>query len=623
MSKKLNRKLNFDLDDYSDDYSYDDGSDDIPQNYKLPPRRSVTLNDFLDPALAKMTTSPTKTKEEYSDYYDEPYDVEEDFEEEEEDYNDAQQISQLFKKLEQQFELAKCDRNRIIREFRELDHDIPAITRMVKQGKFGPVQTKKSSRIQFAPKSEPSHKPTKQISRSQSMNSIKDADQHVLANVTTEMVHEQIARSKKHINLVIVGHVDAGKSTLIGHILYLSGFVAKNEMDKIAKDSKAIGRPQDQLSWIMAEDETERQRGITIDVSMKDFETPDRHITVLDAPGHKDFVPNMIAGASQADSAILVVDVSNPNIEKGQAGEHLLLCRSLGVTNLIVCINKMDAVHYDQSTFNDVKATIQRYLKSIGWTANVFIPTMATNKDDLLTPTKNMSWYTGPTVLDSINKLEPPKWDVDGSFLMCVSESVETGSHAITVSGRVEAGYICKNDNVRLLPAEQTVRVSEVSINGNPVPFAVAGQICDVTLNTTLQVENVMIGSAIFDPKKELHACQQFTAQIRTFILKKPILVGTPLVFHRQAVDIPMKIDKFINKLDKKTKKVIGKGTQIRFVLNDTLIEVQCSLQTPLPIEPEAISKSFGRFIVRGGGETLGYGRVTSIIKLSKEQQPK
>ena len=455
------------------------------------------------------------------------------------------------------------------------------------------------------------------------MSAIKDADQHVLSNVTPEMVHEKIEKSKKHINLVIVGHVDAGKSTLIGHILYLSGFVAKNDMDKIVQDSKAIGRPQDQLSWIMAEDETERQRGITIDVSMKDFETPDRHITVLDAPGHKDFVPNMIAGASQADSAILVVDVSNPNIEKGQAGEHLLLCRSLGVTNLIVCINKMDSLGYDQSAFNDVKATIQRYLRSIGWTANVFIPTMATNKEDLLTPIKNMPWYTGPTILDTINKLEPPKYDVDGSFLMCVSESVETGSHEITVSGRVEAGYICKKDNVRLLPAEQTVRVTDVSINGKSVPFAVAGQICDVSLNTTLQIENVMIGSAIFDPKKELHACQQFTAQIRTFILKKPILVGTPLVFHRQAVDIPMKIDKFINKLDKKTKKPIGKGSQIKFVLNDTLIEVSCTLQSPLPIEPESISKSFGRFIVRGGGETLGYGRVMSITKVQKDQQAK
>lgn len=648
MSKKASRKLNFDDEmdddfyDQEEDYDYDyNNVNTEPQDVYVPPKRSVTLFDFMSPKLAKMTTSETSKKStdqtskndhSESDSYDQPYDddYEEDFEEED-NYDDAQELDKMFKKIENQFDIKKCDRNKIISTFRELDYNVKTLTDMVKEGRFGKAVPKRTARFapgvatttpkpakaRFAPNSAPQNQPAPvlEMKRSKSLSSIKETlDQHLTTQIQVNDVKSEIAARKKHINLVIVGHVDAGKSTLIGNILLLSGGVSAAEMEKIRNDSKASGHAQDMLAWISAQDETERQRGVTIDVSMNEFETKDRSITVLDAPGHRDFVPNMIAGASQADSAILVVDVSNPNIEKGQAGEHLLLCRSLGVNNLIVCINKMDSFNYEESAFTDVKNTLTRYLKSIGWSAIVFIPTKANNADDLLKPTDNMPWYTGPTVFDAINKLEPPKWDVDSPFLMCVSESVETGSQAITVSGRVESGYICPKDSIRVLPADQIVRVTNVTIDGKPVKFAPAGYICDVTLNTTLAVENIMIGSALSDPKKDIHACTNFVAQVRTFRISRPITLGANLVFHRHAVDSPLKVDKFLRELDKKTKKV--KKSNMVFAFKDQLFDAAFSLDTPIAIEPEAISRSFGRFIIRANGETLGFGKVTSITPM-------
>ena len=639
MSKKGNRKYFYD--------DFDDSDDEIDYQYK---NRTKQINqqrktqNFSNSQNSNFPNSPKKQPQtdhnrlngiraaprqyignSFNDFDYDDYDEEEDFDKED-------KIVRLFDIIENRYDISQCDRNKIKEAFKKLDYQQENLIQMLKKGEFGPIipkrkilkQLKQSQMVESVeqPKEE---KQTSEIEKNEQITKFKNIEQHSnQTKIKLADVKTAFETSKKHINLVIIGHVDAGKSSLIGHILLLNGFISKNEMDKIHKESNEIGRPQDELSWIMAEDDTERERGVTIDVSMTNFETIDRQITVLDAPGHRDFVPNMIAGASQADSAILVVDASNPNIEKGQTGEHLLLCRSLGVKNLIVCINKIDTVRYSQESFLKVQQKIENYLKSIGWSAIAYIPMKATNEVDLLTPTRHMKWYKGPTILDAINSLEPPKLNIENPFYLSISECTEGGNgpNSITITGRVDSGYICKNDNVHVLPADLIQTVSHVLINGEKVPFAYAGQICDVVLNTNkLPIESITVGSAICDPKLEVHLSNQFKAQMRTFIMKRPLLSGTPLFFYRQAVDVPLNIERFISILDKKTKKAIQKHP--KFVSNDSLTEVSFSLINPIPLEPDSISNSLGRFIVRANGETIGFARVTSITPYEKVENDK
>ncbi|EAX93636.1 Elongation factor Tu C-terminal domain containing protein [Trichomonas vaginalis G3] len=605
MSKKASRKLLYDADDFDDD------EDEVPRPKRGLPARSQTVADLKS---ASSMYNYQNNNDDYSDVYDEPYgyDGEEDFN----DYDDdSAKIDELIAKLKKTYDISKCDMDEIFLAFRNLDYDYSVVSRNLEKGDYGKAIKKKSQKHIQIPASQTPSKliPPKGIASTFSCASIKDIEQHLTTKVTKDQVYKQISTGKKHVNLVIVGHVDAGKSTLIGHVLLLSNFVEKQRMDKIMEDSKATGHGQDYLAWIMAEDESERSHGVTIDVALNNFETEDRKITVLDAPGHRDFVPNMIAGASQADSAILVVDVSNPNIERGQAGEHILLCRSLGVKHLIVAINKMDSLEYMQSAYEDVCNTLTEHLKRISWSAVHFIPTVATDKSVLLNPKEKMPWYKGPTILQAINQIPPYEYDINDSFLMCISEAVETSRNSITVSGRVESGYVAIGDNVKVLPGEQIVRVCDVQLNGEPVDFAAAGYIADITLTTSMNVEQFAIGSAIFDPKKKLQLSNRFTAHLRTFDIKKPILQGTPLVFHRHAVDLPLKIESFTAQLDPKTKKTIKKG--IKFCLARQFIEATFSIESPIPIDTAESSRSFGTFIVRTGGETVGFGGIISVLQ--------
>lgn len=602
MSKKASQKLQYDFDDDDDDY---------PRGRRFPIRSNTVAN-------LKSPYDYDDNNDVDSDSLDDPYefDDEEEYDDFEDEYHDEDKIKELFTKLKKAYDISKCNETEIIRAYRNLDYDYQILVKTLERGEFGEVH-KKKLHAKFEPHTvaKPSIA-SKDIKRSRSLADVSAADQHLTTKVTKSQVEEYNKNQKKHVNLVIVGHVDAGKSTLIGHVLLLTNSISKSDMDKIVSDSKATGHGQESLAWIMAEDETERQRGVTIDVSLTNFETEDRKITVLDAPGHRDFVPNMIAGASQSDSAVLVVDVSNPNIEKGQAAEHLLLCKSLGVSNLIVAINKMDSMDYDQSAFEEVIRILNDQFKRVGWKDVHFVPTVATNSEVLLNPRKSMPWYKGKTIIEEINSIPPYSYDINASFLMCASETIENSGNTIIVSGRVESGYVACGDNVRVLPADQLVRVSDISLNGEPVDFAPAGYIADITLQTSLNSEQISIGAAVFDPKRKMQVTNRFVAQFRTFDIKKPIFPGTPLVFHRHAVDLTMKVESFTHTINIQTKQPMKKG--VKFVLSNQLVEATFVLPAPIPMETAEQSRSFGSFIVRANGETLGFGKVVNVLPLKE-----
>eukprot|EP00003_Mantamonas_plastica_P011739 TRINITY_DN2156_c0_g1_i2.p1 TRINITY_DN2156_c0_g1~~TRINITY_DN2156_c0_g1_i2.p1 ORF type:complete len:483 (+),score=168.05 TRINITY_DN2156_c0_g1_i2:1019-2467(+) len=258
----------------------------------------------------------------------------------------------------------------------------------------------------------------------------------------------EYAEDKARVNMVVVGHVDAGKSTMMGHLLYQIGSVAKQDLRKFEKESKQIGKGSFHFAWVMDNEDEERERGVTIDVGVRSFETDSKEITLLDAPGHRDFIPNMINGASQADVAILVVNAAEGEFESGfhdggQTKEHAMLVRSLGVSDLVVAVNKMDIVDWSQERYLSIVAEVSEFLKSSGFKDEVdFVPVSGFTGENLVANTADAlkEWYDGPTLLERIDKFSPPLRPLDIPLRMPISDLYKGSGNTVVVIGRVESG---------------------------------------------------------------------------------------------------------------------------------------------------------------------------------------
>jgi elongation factor 1 alpha-like protein len=592
-----------------DNYDVNGEYDDLPDRFADPThdsrcpsaRRSLTLNNFYAPGLLQRPSSDVTEEEET-------------WNEEEEEWDDSAHIEQCFSELGRRFVWDHENDEEIANGLRNLDYSVSHFIAADKAGHFGdPMLTKKGRKAR--PKPAPPQEaekpaPPPPVTRSYSMAAVV-ARQHVDCRRTVASVQKELRSVKRHLSLVIVGHVDAGKSTLMGHFLVLLGRVSHGQMTKLSQETRQKGKEEDKFAWVMAEDEAEREHGVTIDVAMNEFETPELNVTVLDAPGHKDFVGNMIAGASQADAALLVVDVTNPLIDRGQAREHVHVCRALGVSTLVVAVNKMDAVSYDPAVYEDVKNRMANFLKTVGWSAASFVPTAANQGEGLVRKSSRMPWYDGPCILEAINAIAPSAVDVASPFLLCVSDSTESTGKEVTVTGRIESGFLCKTDTVKIVPGDKTGRVTAIRLNGKPVSsFVPAGRIVEITIASTADVR---VGSAIIAPERNLAAATQFKARIATFTMQVPLLKGAALLFHRHAVDTPLSLVQILNWVNRKTGEVVKKGGD--YITSNSRADVVFRLtRTALPLEVQNISKSFSRFIIRAKGETLGFGSITEVM---------
>jgi translation elongation factor EF-1alpha len=223
-----------------------------------------------------------------------------------------------------------------------------------------------------------------------------------------------------------------------------------------------------------------------------------------------------------------------------------------------------------------------------------------------------MPWYDGPCVLEAIHAIQLSPPDVASPFLLCVSEATEATGKEVTVTGKIESGFICKNDTVKIVPGDKTGRVSAVKLNGQPVAgFAPAGRIVSITIASN--AGDVRVGSAIIAPERNLAAATQFKARIVTFTMQVPLLKGASLLFHRHAVDTPLALVQVINWVNKKTGEAQKKGGD--YVPSNTRADVVFRLtKQSLPLEVHSISKSFSRFIIRAKGETLGWGSICEVM---------
>lgn len=333
------------------------------------------------------------------------------------------------------------------------------------------------------------------------------------------------AGSKKDlINLVVVGHVDSGKSTLMGHLLVKLGQVSSKVMHKYENESRKLGKQSFAFAWVLDETSEERNRGITMDVGQSFFETANKTVRLLDAPGHRDFIPNMISGAYQADVAVMVVNATRGEFEAGfdaggQTREHAVLVRSLGVSQLIVAVNKLDTVDWSQERFNFIQEKLKQFLKSsVGFRdADVsFIPVSGLTGENLTKATNCMSWYQGSTLVDAIDALKPPQRMIERPFRMAASDVFKpnTGS-GIAVSGRIESGFVMTNDKVLVQPVNEIATVKSIeNAEGSTVQdVAFAGEHVSLVL-TGVDATALGSGSVIVDPAMPLPVTKLFRAKV-------------------------------------------------------------------------------------------------------------
>ncbi|KAL1836617.1 hypothetical protein VTJ49DRAFT_4878 [Mycothermus thermophilus] len=409
-------------------------------------------------------------------------------------------------------------------------------------------------------------------------------------------------KGKKSASFVVVGHVDAGKSTMMGRLLLDLKVVDQRAVEKLRKEAHTIGKSSFALAWVLDQHAEERARGVTIDIATNRFETDKTIFTILDAPGHQDFIPNMIAGASQADFAILVIDASVGAFEaglKGQTREHSLLIRSMGVSRIIVAVNKLDMVSWSQERFEEIKNQMSGFLSMASFQAKnvAFVPVSGLHGDNLVHRSSDpaAAWYTGPTLLEELEKSEPSGRALTNPLRMTASEVYRTMQSPVTVSGRIDAGSLQVGDALLVQPSGEKAYVKSLLADDMPADWAVAGQ--SVVLHLShIDPIHVRVGDIICDPAKPIARADRFTMKALAFDFLTPMQVDV----HRGRLHaagrieaIPALLDKVTGAVAKKKPKIVKPGTVARIV-------VQLESQVPL--------EAGQRVVLRSGGQTVAAG---------------
>ena len=320
-----------------------------------------------------------------------------------------------------------------------------------------------------------------------------------------------MGKEKVHMNLVVIGHVDAGKSTATGHLIYKCGGIDKRTIEKFEKEAAEMGKASFKYAWVLDKLKAERERGITIDIALWKFESPKSVFTIIDAPGHRDFIKNMITGTSQADAAILVIASAQGEFEagyakEGQTREHALLAFTLGVKQMVVACNKMDAdsVKYSEERYEEIKKELSGYLKKVGYNVEKirFVPISGWAGDNMIEKSDNMPWYKGPTLLEALDMLEAPVRPVEKPLRLPLQDVYKIGGIGTVPVGRVETGCLKAGMVVTFGPMAVTTEVKSVEMHHEIVEEAVPGD--NVGFNVkNLSVKDIKRGYVASDSKND------------------------------------------------------------------------------------------------------------------------
>ena len=421
-----------------------------------------------------------------------------------------------------------------------------------------------------------------------------------------------MATEKPHMNLVFIGHVDHGKSTSVGRMLADTGNVDAYLIEKYRKMAEETGKATFEFAWVMDSLKEERERGVTIDVAHKKFNTDKYYFTVIDAPGHRDFVKNMITGTSQADAAVLVVSaIEGP---QAQTREHLFLAFTLGVRQLIIGLNKMDAVkpQWSEEKFNEAKAEVEKLLKLPGYKDVPIIPYSAYTGDNATKRSENMPWYKGPTILEALNNLKEPAKATDLPLRLPIQDVYTiTGIGTVPV-GRVECGVLKPDTKVMFEPSHVVGEVKSIEMHHEQLPQAIPGD--NVGFNVRGIAKNdVRRGDVAGPVDNPPTVAKSFKAQVMVLNHPSVITVGYTPVFHCHTMQIACTFVELLAKLDPATGSVKEENPQFLKTGDAAIVRIQPS--RPMVIEKAKEFPQLGRFAIRDMGQTVAAGVCLDVEK--------
>ncbi|MCD6589883.1 translation elongation factor EF-1 subunit alpha [Candidatus Woesearchaeota archaeon] len=423
-------------------------------------------------------------------------------------------------------------------------------------------------------------------------------------------------KTKPHINIVFIGHVDHGKSTTVGRLLFDTGSVDEQTMRKLKEQAQQLGKVGFEFAFLMDNLKEERERGVTIDLAHKKFETPKYYFTIIDAPGHRDFVKNMITGASQADAAVLVV-AANDGV-MAQTKEHIFLARTLGVNQIIVAINKMDIVNYDEARYNEVKKQVEDLLKTVGYKIEEvqFIPIAAYPGDNVAKKSDKLSWFKGPTLLEALDNLKEPEKPRDLPLRIPIQDVYNITGVGVVVVGRVETGVLKVGDKVIAVPGREGKgvpgEVKSIEMHHEPLQEAEPGDNIGINVRG-FGKKDVARGDVIGHPDNPPKIAQEFTAQIVVLNHPTVITTGYTPVFHVHTAQVACQFVAIEKKLDPRTGQVIQENPD--FIKNGDAAIVKIKPTRPLVIEKQQDIPQMSRFAIRDSGTTVAAGMCIDMVE--------
>ncbi|XP_038051874.1 elongation factor 1-alpha [Patiria miniata] len=451
-----------------------------------------------------------------------------------------------------------------------------------------------------------------------------------------------MGKEKIHINLVVIGHVDSGKSTTTGHLIYKCGGIDERTIQKYEKEASEMGKGSFKYAWVLDKLKAERERGITIDIALWKFETPKYYCTVIDAPGHRDFIKNMITGTSQADCAVLIVAGGTGEFEagiskNGQTREHALLAFTLGVKQLIVGVNKMDSTEppYSESRFKEIEKEVSAYVKKVGYNpkAVAFVPISGWHGDNMLEPSPKMSWYkgweieqvevkdnkkttkksSGKTLVEALDSIMPPQRPSDKPLRLPLQDVYKIGGIGTVPVGRVETGIIKPGVVVTFAPPNITTEVKSVEMHHESLPEALPGD--NVGFNVkNVSVKEIKRGMVAGDSKNDPpRGAASFKAQV--IILNHPgqIHAGYAPVLDCHTAHIACKFAELLEKIDRRSGKKLEDLPKM--VKSGDAAIINLIPSKPMCVESFNDYQPLGRFAVRDMKQTVAVGVIKEVTK--------
>jgi elongation factor 1-alpha len=418
--------------------------------------------------------------------------------------------------------------------------------------------------------------------------------------------------AKEHMNLIFIGHVDHGKSTTVGRVLYDTGALSEQELKKLKEEAERVGKATFEFAFAMDRLKEERERGVTIDIAHREFQTPKYYFTIIDAPGHRDFVKNMITGASQADAAVLVCSAKD-GIQP-QTREHAFLAKVLGINQLIVGINKMDAIAYDRVKYEDLKAQIGTFLKNIGFKPEAiqYIPLSAYEGQNVGKKQDKMEWYQGLTLVESFDKLVVPTKLTEKALRLPVQEVFSITGFGTVPVGRVETGVMKPGDKVIFMPSNVTAEVKSIEMHHQQLTQAIPGD--NVGFNVKgVDKTQISRGDVVGPVSNPPTVVDTFTAQIVVLSHPTAIAINYTPVFHAHTAQFAGSFMEILEKKDPKTGQTLQKNPD--FIKAGDVAIVKVKPLKNVSLEKYSEFPPLGRFAIRDMGATVAAGIILEIQK--------